>query len=82
MNRHFNDAWYYAKRAATNLAIGLRIELRPVEERLRELTGREVEPEPSRIDELRGEVREFERTAEQTARETAKTARSKIRGYQ
>lgn len=79
MNRHFKDAWYHVKRAGDDFARGMRTERHRTERRLRRLTGREREPEPSRLASIRGRVVAVERRAESTARRTADEARSKIR---
>ena len=79
MNRHFSDAWYHAKRTGSDVAMGVRMELDPVVRRAERLTGREHEPEPSRLDEVRHGMRRAERRAELTARRAADRARSRMR---
>jgi hypothetical protein len=58
MNRHFEDTRYYLERAVTTAKKGVTAELAPVEKRVRELTGREAEPEPSRLESLVADARE------------------------
>lgn len=81
MNKHFHDAQYYLKRAARAAVMGIREEAAPVEIRLRELTGREREPAPSRLDTIREEFEARERRAEREAREAIAGARTKLSGY-
>jgi hypothetical protein len=70
MNKHFEDAWYYLRRAWTHLTAGVREELAPAERRARRWVGRETEQEPSRGERVRRNVRD----GRQTARERAKHA--------
>jgi hypothetical protein len=81
MNRHFEDARYYLKRAGEHAAEGVKEELKPVEERLRELAGREAEPEPTRLDRIRDELTEMERRAEGEAKSAIGDARGRLRTY-
>ncbi len=81
MNRHFEDARYYLKRAGETATKGVAEELAPVAERFRELTGREAEPEPDRLDAVRAELREVQAKAEGEAREAIADAREKIGEY-
>ena len=81
MNRHFEDARYYLKRAGETAAKGVSEELGPVNERFRELTGREEEPEPSRLDEVKADLKEIQAKAEGDAREAITDAREKIDEY-
>jgi hypothetical protein len=69
MNRHFTDAAYYARRAAEEAATGLREELNPVETRVRELAGRERDPEPSTPEVVRERATGVPRRARQRVRE-------------
>ncbi|RBI63989.1 hypothetical protein DMJ13_05660 [halophilic archaeon] len=78
MNKHFEDAWYYMRRAGTHLGAGLREELAPVERRVRAWTGRDVEPEPSRSERVRENVREVERKAQRRAKGAVRDARERI----
>lgn len=81
MNKHFRDAWYYLRRSGTHLSLGVREELRPAERRVRELTGRETEPEPEPTtkEKVRRNVRDAERRAERRARDALDDARDRIR---
>lgn len=82
MNRHFNDARYYAQRAAESAFEGLQEELDPyVEEaRARYYDYRGIEPpeEPTRIEQLQAELDELESRAEGEAREAIETARQRL----
>ncbi|MFC3477040.1 DUF7553 family protein [Halobacterium litoreum] len=49
MNRHFRDAQYYARRTAEEVATGIREELEPVTERVRERVDREDTDEPTGV---------------------------------
>jgi gas vesicle protein len=79
MNRHFKDAQYYVKRAGKHLKKGITEELEPVEQRLRELTGR-TEPEPTGLDKVRKELEEVEERAEDEAKRVVSKARRRLRG--
>jgi hypothetical protein len=81
MNRHFEDARYYLGRAARAAAAGVREELAPVERRAREVTGREREPEPSRLEKLQGELSELEAKAEGEAKRAITEARERVEAY-
>jgi hypothetical protein len=78
MNKHFEDAWYYLRRAGTHVRAGVREELTPVERRLRAWTGRDAEPEPSPSERVRANVREVERKAQRRARGAVSDARERI----
>jgi hypothetical protein len=78
MNKHFTDARYYLRRAGEHLAAGLREELAPVEAKLRALTGREPDPEPSRVESIREDLVDLERRAEGEARAAIADARERI----
>lgn len=78
MNKHFEDAWYYMRRAGTHLGAGLREELTPVERRVRAWTGRDVEPEPSRSERVKENVREVEQKAQRRAKGAVRDARERI----
>ena len=77
MNKHFRDARYYQRRAAEHFVRGVREELEPVEMRLRELTGREFEPKPTRVEVVRKELTDTERRAADRARRTVDRVRSR-----
>ena len=81
MNRHFEDALYYLRRAGKHAKTGLREELEPVEERLREATGREKPPEPSRLDRIQAELRDVEKRAEGESKKAIREARERVRRY-
>lgn len=82
MNRHFNDAAYYARRAATATFHGLKEELEPAveEAKYRYYDYRGIEPpaEPTRVEQLQAELDELEERAEGEAREAIQTARERI----
>lgn len=81
MNRYFEDTRYYLKRAGETAAKGVKEELEPVEDRFRDLTGRDEEPEPSRIDRIREDLKELEERAEGEAREAIGSARDRLKEY-
>jgi len=83
MSKHFEDARYYLGRAAEHAKAGVREEIEPVEERVRELVGREAEeePEPSRLEALQAELKELEAKAEGEAREAIADASERIRRF-
>jgi hypothetical protein len=56
-------------------------ELDPLEERFRELTGKEAEPEPSRLEKLQAELKELESRAEGEAKTAIQDAQERIRRY-
>jgi hypothetical protein len=77
MNNHFEDAWYYGKRAGKHLSRGLREELAPVERRVRETLGWERE-ELSRRERLRKELKATEDEAAERARRVVRRARRRV----
>lgn len=81
MNRHFEDTLYYLKRAGETAKKGLRQELEPAESRVRALIGREREPEPSRLEKVRAELKEAERKAEGEAKDAIGNARETLDEY-
>lgn len=81
MNKHFEDTRYYLKRATETAAMGLRTELEVVEARFRDLTGRDEEPEPSRVAAIREELESLEQRAEGEAKEAIAQAREKLAAY-
>jgi hypothetical protein len=81
MNKHFEDALYYMGRAGEHAKEGVMEELGPLEERFRELTGKEEEPEPSRLEKLQGELQELEARAEGEAKTAIADARERIQRY-
>ena len=78
MNRHFEDAWYYARRAGKHLSRGVREELGPVEERVRSATGREKEQGMSRTQQWRAQLKAREHEVEQRARRAMRQARDRV----
>ena len=81
MNKHFEDARYYLSRAVQNAKRGVKTELEPVERRFREMTGREEEPEPSRIDTVREELGEIQEKAQGETKEAIGNARRRLKEY-
>ena len=81
MNKHFEDARYYLKRAGETASKGLKEELEPVEARFRELTGAEEEPEPSRLDAVKADLKVLQERAEGEAETAIGKAREKIGAY-
>ncbi|WP_458204790.1 DUF7553 family protein [Haladaptatus sp. NG-SE-30] len=79
MNKHFKDGWYYLRRAGGHFGRGIRTELEPVERRVREWRGDEEEPEPSRREKMRTNLREAERKAKRRSRDAMRDARKRIR---
>jgi len=79
MNKHFEDARYYLKRAGETAKRGIAEELEPVEERVRELTGNEAEPEPGRLEDIRADLEDIQERAEGEAKEAIGDAREKLR---
>ncbi|MXR41064.1 hypothetical protein GRX01_06885 [Halobaculum sp. WSA2] len=81
MSKHFEDARYYLGRAADHAKAGVKEELEPVEERVREIVGLETEPEPSRLDRLEADLTELSKRAEGEAKEAVQQAREKVDEY-
>lgn len=80
MNKHFEDTRYYLRRAAETAAKGLSEEIEVVEGRFRELTGRDADVEPSRIEEIRGELEQLQERAEGEVREAISRAWERLAG--
>lgn len=78
MNRHFNDAMYYARRTAESIYNGLRDELEPyvdeATERYYDYRGIEQPEEPTRIALLQSELDDLE------AREVIQTVKHRFGG--
>ncbi|MFC7079781.1 DUF7553 family protein [Halorussus caseinilyticus] len=74
MNKHFEDAWYYARRAGKHLGRGVREELEPAERRVRKATGRERE-ELNRAQRWRAELKRTEDEAADRARRAVRKVR-------
>jgi len=81
VNKHFEDARYYLKRAGETAKAGVAEEVSAVEERFRELTGREEEPEDSRLEDIKAELAELQERAEGEANEAIEDARERIEEY-
>jgi len=81
MNKHFEDARYYLKRAGETAKKGVEEELEPIQERFREVTGNEDEPEPSRLDSIKADLTELQKSAEGEAKEAIADARERIDTY-
>jgi hypothetical protein len=79
MNKHFEDTRYYLKRASETAKKGIEEELEPVEERVRELAGKEEKPEPGRLEEIREDLSEIQERAEGEAKEAIGDARERLR---
>lgn len=81
MASHFEDARYYMGRAVDHAKAGVKEELEPLEQRVRELTGTEKEPEPGRLEKLQTDLKELEGRAEGEAREAVESARGRLAAY-
>ena len=81
MNKHFEDARYYLKRAGETAKKGVEEELQPVRERFQELTGEDDEPELSRLEQVRGDLKDVQAGAEGEAKEAIGQARDRISAY-
>jgi uncharacterized protein (DUF342 family) len=81
VNKHFEDARYYLKRAGETAKAGVAEEVSAIEERFRELTGREEEPEDNRLEDIKAELAELQERAEGEANEAIEDARERIEEY-
>lgn len=83
MANHFEDAKYYMGRAVHHAKAGVKEELEPLEERVRELTGAETDetPESSRLEQLQQDLKELEARVEGEANEAVKNARGRVLAY-
>ena len=81
MANHFEDARYYMGRAVDHAKAGIVEELEPLEQRVRELTGQEKEPEPGRLEKLQADLKELEGRASGEAREAVQNARERVTAY-
>jgi predicted nucleic acid-binding Zn-ribbon protein len=83
MAKHFEDARYYMGRAVDHAKAGVKEELEPLEQRVRELTGKEkeAEPEPSRLEKLQEDLKELEDRAEGEVKEAVQNARGRVLAY-
>jgi molecular chaperone GrpE (heat shock protein) len=78
MNKHFEDTRYYLKRAGETAKRGISEELEPLQERVAELTGGEEEPEPSRLEEVKADLKELQGRAEGEAEKAIGKARERL----
>ncbi|MXR52609.1 hypothetical protein GRX03_13465 [Halovenus sp. WSH3] len=78
MNKHFEDTKYYVKRAGETAKKGLSEELEPLQERIQDLRDEEEQPEPSRVEKLREDLKEFQQRAEGEAKEALGEARERL----
>ena len=78
MNKHFEDTRYYLKRAGETAKKGIGEELEPIQERVAELTGEEEEPEPSRLEEVKSDLKELQGRAEGEAEKAIGKARERL----
>ena len=82
MNKHFEDAKYYLKRAGETAKAGVSEELEPVQTRVDDLIDREEEePKPGRFDEVREDLKELQERAEGETRDAIADARRRIDNY-
>jgi hypothetical protein len=81
MNKHFEDTRYYLKRAGETAKRGVGEELEPIQERFTEMTGGEEEPEPSRLEAVRADLKDLQERAEGEAKEAIGEARAKLDAY-
>jgi uncharacterized protein YjbJ (UPF0337 family) len=82
MNKHFEDAKYYLKRAGETAKAGVSEEIDPVRERVNDLIDREQEePEPGRFDQVRADLKELQEKAEGETHEAIENARDRIERY-
>jgi len=82
MNKHFEDAKYYLKRAGETAKAGVGEELEPLRERVDDLIDREEEePEPGRFDGVREELETLQERAEGETREAIADAKARIEKY-
>ena len=82
MNKHFEDAKYYLKRAGETAKAGVSEELEPLKERVDDLVDREeADPEPGRFDEVRADLEALQERAEGETREAIADARERIDAY-
>ncbi len=81
MSKHFEDARYYLGRAAEHAKAGVKEELEPIEQRVKDLVGIEEEAEPSRLDRIQADLKQLEERAEGEAREAVASARERVAEY-
>ena len=78
MNKHFEDAQYYLKRAGETAARGVQEELAPIRERFTAIVGSDEEPEASRIEKVRSDLEELSKKAEGQTKEAIDNARASL----
>lgn len=78
MNKHFEDARYYIKRAGETAKKGVAEELEPLQERVQDLIGEEEEPDESRVEQLRTDLQDIQERASGEAKEAIGDAREKL----
>jgi hypothetical protein len=81
MNKHFEDAQYYLKRAGETAKKGVAEEVQPLQDRITKLAGKEPEPKPGRVEALRDEIEELRGRAEGDAKSALDDAKEKIDVY-
>lgn len=81
MNKHFEDMQYYLKRAGKTAKAGIKSEIEQIETKVKELTSGEEEPDPSRFESIREDLRELSERAEGETREAIDKTREKISAY-
>lgn len=80
MNKHFEDATYYLKRAGETATKGVEEELAPVRERFKALVGEE-EPDPGRLDQIKADLKELQAKAEGEATAAIADAREQLEAH-
>ncbi|WP_313691620.1 DUF7553 family protein [Halorarum halobium] len=81
MSKHFEDARYYLGRATEHAAAGVKEELEPIEERVREFVGEEAEPDPSRLERIEADLKELSERAEGETKRAVGDARDRLAAY-
>jgi len=81
MNKHFEDAQYYLKRAGETAAKGISQEVGNIRDRFQTLVGGDEEPEAGRLDEFRADLDDLIEKAEGQTRERLEEARERIDEY-
>ncbi|WP_435333446.1 DUF7553 family protein [Haloarchaeobius sp. TZWWS8] len=81
MNKNFEDAYYYLKRAAKHAKVGVKEEFAVVKAKVNQLRGKEVEPEPARLDRVKKDLKVFEKKAGGKVKENATVAKRRISDY-
>jgi hypothetical protein len=81
MNKHFEDTRYYLKRAGETAKRGVAEELEPVRARFQEMTGGEDEPEQSRLEGVKADLKDLQERAEGEAKGAIENAREQLEEY-